>query len=386
MDLKFSDEQEMLRDAVRGICERLSDSERVRELEGDAVGYSVELWRELAQMDLLGLTIPTEYGGSGMTALEQVIVFMELGRAIAPVPALPTVGFAAPLLVASGSDAQKQQWLPRIAGGEAILSLAWLEPNRGEGAEGVQLAAKPDGDVVRLSGTKMLVPFAASADALVVIARTGDAERDLTLYLVDPKADGVRLEPTATTSGDASYEVTFDDVEIDVEALIGDVGAGWELFLHAMEETLVYASALAVGGTEKVLDLTVEYAKERVQFGVPIGSFQGIAHPIANVATDLQGARTLVFQAAWGLSQERRRLALSAMTKFHAAETYRMATRVGHQTFGGIGFTMAIDMQLYFRRAKQLELTWFGPGALLEFIAAAELDAEVPMISTDLSI
>lgn len=386
MDLSFTEEQQMLREAVRELCTKHADPETVRELEDDPTGYRPEFWRELAQMDLLGLTIPTEYGGSGMTPLEQVVVCEELGRAIAPSPFFVTVGVAANLLVEGGSEDLKQAWLPRIARGEAIVTVAWHEVNASDTPAGLQLTAKDDGDVVRLSGTKIMVPFASAADAVIVLARSGPEDLDLYLVETHEGVDGLSLEQTFTAASDASYELTFDDVTVPVANRIGRAGSGWQVFQAAMDRAFPFAAAYAVGGAERVLEMTVDYAKERVQFGVPIGNFQGVAHPIADIATEIEGAKTLTYEVAWAQAEGRDVGPLGAMAKLFAAETWRRATRVGHQTFGGIGFTLAIDMQLYFRRAKQLQLTWFGPETLSERIAAAELDTTEPWVGIDAGV
>ncbi|MFT5224053.1 MAG: alkylation response protein AidB-like acyl-CoA dehydrogenase [Glaciecola sp.] len=358
----------------------------LRQLEDDPIGYDPGFWSELAQMDLLGIAIPAAYGGSEMGALEQAVIAAELGRSIVPSPWIPTVAVGAALLAAGGSEDLKSHWLPRIAKGEAILSIAWHEPNRGESPIGVQLAAKQDGEDFRLSGTKLMVANAASADAILVIARTGTGDLDLGVFLVDAKAAGLGMQQTMSLASDASYEVTFDNVAVPGSARLGAPGEGWSLLMGVLEQALILIGAYAVGGAEATLAMTADYAKERVQFGVPIGSFQGMAHPIADRATEVSAAQTMVENAAWLHDTGSCSLALSAMVKSFACEAYRMATRTGQQTFGGIGFTCAIDVQLYFRRAKQLELSWLGPQALSEIIAAAELDAPEPMIGHDLLV
>lgn len=378
MDLQFTEEQEMLREAVRGMCADYSNTEQVRELEDTPEGYSTELWAQLAGMDLLGLTLPPEFGGSGMGAVDTVVIYEELGRAIANTPHLVSNLLGGELLVRGGSDAQKQAWLPAMAKGEKILTLAWHEPFRGDTPEGIQLEAKQDGDDFLLSGTKVVVPFASVADGIVTIARTGPGEQDIDLFLVQAGAEGLSMEQTFTVASDAAYELTFDGVRVSEADRLGEAGAGWELFLAAMSLPLIAAAAMANGGTARTQELTVDYAKERVQFGVPIGSFQGVAHPIADIATEQLGSETLTLQAAWAYDTGRGRdvQVLAAMAKQFAAETFRRATRVAHQTFGGVGFTLAIDVQLYFRRAKYLQLTWFEPKVLAEKVAAAELDGD----------
>ena len=386
MDLSFTDEQTFLRDAVRDVCAKHCDPEAIRALEDDPVGWSQDFWQELASMDLLGLSLPAEHGGSGMGLLESVIVAEELGRAIAPSPWFPSVVVGGGLLAAMGSAEQQAQWLPAVAKGEAILTLAWLEPNNTDGPTGVQLEGKIDGDAITLSGTKIMVPFANSADRLLVLARTGTGDTDITLLMVDPTVDGIELEHTLTAGRGAEHEVRFSDVTLGADAVVGALNGGWAGFVDAMDGALIVAAGLANGGAEKVLEMTVEYAKERVQFGVPIGNFQGVSHPIADIATEIEGSKTLSYEAAWAATAQDGAGALAAMAKQYAADVFRRATRVGHQVFGGIGFTNAIDMQLYFRRAKQLELSWFEPRTLAERVAAAELDAPEPLVTIDAGV
>ncbi len=386
MDLEFSDEQQMLRDAVRDLCAKYGDPEAIRELEDDPVGYDPGFWQELAAMDLIGLTLPAEYGGSGMGPVEALVVHRELGRSIVPSPLLVSSVIAGGLLAHAGSDEQKQTWLPRIARGEAIVSVAWYEPGRSDTANGVAVSATTDGDDVVLDGTKILVPFASSADALVVLARSGTGERDVDLVLVPTDADGVTLTQTTVADSSAQYEVQFAGVRVPSTNRIGAAGAGWDAFEHVMDDALIAVAATAVGGAERTLEMTVDYAKERVQFGVPIGNFQGIAHPIADAHTEISGASTLVLQAAWARASKGTGGALPALAKRFACETYRRATRTGQQVYGGIGFTRAIDVQLYFRRAKQLELSWFEPNTLMERIAAVELDSDTPFVGIDAGI
>jgi alkylation response protein AidB-like acyl-CoA dehydrogenase len=383
MDLELSPEQQMLRDAVRDLCAKHGDPDHLRELEDDPVGFDRAFWDELASMDLIGLTLPVEHGGSGMTALESMVVFEELGRAIVPSPLLVSAVVGGGVLVAAGSADQQAAWLPRIARGEAILTLAWHEAGRSDGPDGVSLSLAADGDDLLLDGRKILVPFASSADALVVLARGPEG---IDLVLVESDRDGLSLEQTTVVDSSAQYEVRFDGVRVPATNRIGAAGTGWDTFVEVLDDALIAVAAMAVGGAQATLDMTVEYAKERVQFGVPIGNFQGVAHPIADIATELEGARTLVLQAAWARAEDDAGGPFVALAKRFACETYRRATRVGHQVFGGIGFTRAIDVQLYFRRAKQLELAWAEPRTLAEQIAAAELDTDQPLVTLDAGI
>ena len=205
LDLTFSPEQEMLRETVRGVVASTSPLGVVRELEDDPTGYSTELWKQLAHLDLIGLQLPEEYGGSGMSAVEGVVVYEEFGRAIAPSPHFVSSVLSGTTLARSGSDSQKQAWLPGIVTGDSILTPAWLEPENSSGPTGVQVRAVPDGDGWTITGTKRHVAFASAASQLIVLARTGDAPGDVDLFLVDPAAVGVTLIQQLTIASDAQY-------------------------------------------------------------------------------------------------------------------------------------------------------------------------------------
>jgi len=376
MDLRWTEEQDALREAIRDLCAKHATPEIVRSLEDDPTGYRPETWRELAKMELLGLTIPEEYGGVGQSATELVVLYEELGRALLPSPHFVSCVVAAGLLQRAGSDAQRKEWLPAIASGEAILSVAWLEPDRSATANGI--AIRIDGGT--LTGEKIMVPFASSAVRLVVLARTGDGPGDVGLFLVDPSAGGVSLKQTSTLASDPSYQVTFDGAAAEP---LGDASQGWAAFDDVMVDGLIALAALAAGGAEAAHAMAVTYAKERVQFGKPIGSFQAIAHPLAETIAEIHGGRVLGHEAAWARASGKDARTIAAMAKLVCCDVYKRTTKLGQQVFGGIGFTRDIDMQLYFRRAKQLELSWFDPRVLEERIAAAELDAPEPFVTVD---
>src|SRR5262245_8528296 len=380
LDLDFTEEQEMLRDAVRGVCASACPLTRVRELEDDPVGYDTAFWAQLAELDLVGLLVPEAYGGSGMTALEGVVLYEELGRSLAPSPHFVSAVMAAGALAAAGSDEQKQAWLPRIARGETILSVAWLEPGNGFSARGVQARAVAEGDAFRLTGTKWHVPFASSAERIVVLARTGEGEDDVDLFLVDPAGPGVALTQQLTLASDSQYALVLDGATVPAADRIGTTG--WATWNEVMLDGAILLAALAVGGARHTLDLTVQYAKDRRQFDKPLGAFQALSHYLADAATNVDGAETLVHDAAWprphgtpsgaeGRDVDR----LAPMAKLFACQTFRDVTATAQQIFGGVGFTVEYDVQLYFRRAKQLQIGWWDARYCEELVARAILDA-----------
>jgi len=374
LNLDFNEEQEMLREMVSGVLASAAPFEVVRAMEDDPVGYPTELWTQLAELDLLGLLLPTEYGGSGMTMVEGAIVYEELGRALTPIPHLVSCVISGGVLVRSGSDEQKNEWLPKIAKGEAILTPAWLEPDNGCGPRGVQMRAVPNGDGFTLTGTKMHVAFASSADRLVVLARTGDGEGDVDLFVVDPTAAGVTLAQRMTIASDNQYRVDFEGAVVSAADRIGAAGTGWKTWTKVMEQACILSAAQANGGTEQALHMTVEYSKERVQFDKPLGAFQALSHYMADAKTAVDGSKLLTYEAAWNHSMDRPVNRLAPMAKLFACNTYRDTTAMAQQLFGGVGFTLDYDIQLYFRRAKSLQLSWYDSRRLEELVAEAVLD------------
>jgi alkylation response protein AidB-like acyl-CoA dehydrogenase len=374
LDLKFDAEQEMLRETVRGVCATTSPLSVVRQLEDDSLGYSPELWKQLAHLDLIGLQLPEEYGGSGMTAIEGVVLYEELGRALAPSPHFVSSILSGGALVQAGSEAQKQAWLPGIVTGESILTPAWLEPENGFGPRGIQVRAVKDGDGFVISGTKRHVAFASAATRLVVLARTGDAPTDVDLFLVDPGAAGVSLTQQMTVAADTQYRVDLEGVRVTAEDRIGAAGTGWSTWDSVMHDGIILLGAQAVGGAQYALEITVQYAKDRQQFDKPLGAFQALAHYLSDGATTVDGAEVLVHEAAWARSAGRDVAKLAPMAKLYACRTFRDVTATAQQIFGGIGFTVEFDIQLYFRRAKQLQISWWDTRYLEELVAAAVLD------------
>ena len=374
MDLEWSEEQEVLRDMVRGLCASHASLDVVRAMEDDPKGYTDDFWKPLAELGLLGLLIPEAHGGAGQTLLEAVVVYEELGRALAPSPHFASAVCGAGALLAGGSEAQQQAWLPRIASGEAILAPAWLEPERGFGPRGVALRARREGDAFVLDGTKRHVPYAASATRLLVLARTGEAETDVDLFLVDPAAPGVALVQQKSLASDTQYQVELTGVRVAESERLGAAGSGWATWERVMRDAVVLLAAQAMGGAERALEMTVQYAKDRKQFGKPLGAFQAIAHYLADAATAVDGGRTLVWEAAWVRASGRPHAKLAAMAKLFACRTFRDVTAMAQQVFGGVGFTVEYDIQLYFRRAKQLQISWWDTRHLEELVAREVLD------------
>lgn len=375
LDLDFTDEQRMLREMVSGLCAQYASIEGVRAMEDDPVGYSTEMWAQLGELGILGLTIPESHGGSAMSMLDAVIVYEEFGRALAPLPHFVSAVVSARAIEVGGSDAQRDEWLPAIAAGERIVTPAWLEPNNGFGPKGVQVRAEAtDGGFV-VSGTKQHVYFASSAAALLVLARTGDAPTDVDLFLVPTDAAGVTLTQKMSISSDTQYRVDFESVAVSADQRLGAAGSGWSTWESAMVDGMILAAAQANGGCEHALDITVQYSKDREQFGKALAEFQALSHNMADAKTVLDGSKVLNYEAAWARSNGAPQAAkLAAMSKLFACNGYRDTTAMAQQIFGGVGFTLEYEIQLYFRRAKQLQISWNDTRRCEDIVAAAVLD------------
>jgi alkylation response protein AidB-like acyl-CoA dehydrogenase len=375
LDLDFSPEQEMLRQTTRDVLQRHCPPDVVRDMEDNPTGYPLSLWTQLGELDLIGLLLPPEHGGSGMTLVEGVALYQEFGRALAPIPHFVSAVLSGGVLARSASETLKTQWLDGLASGEAIFTPAWLEPENGYSPRGIEARAEADsGGGFRLSGTKRHVAFAAAADRLVVLARTGDDAEAIDLFLVDPTAVGVTLRQQFTIASDTQYEVTFDNVALSGQDRIGAAGTGWATWQDVLEPALVLLAAQAVGGARYALEITNQYAKDRQQFDKPLGAFQALAHNLADAVTNLDGAEQLVHEAAWAGASGRSLRSLAPMSKLFACRTFRDITAMAQQIFGGVGFTLDFDIQLYFRRAKQQQVMWSNDRSLEDAVAAALLD------------
>ena len=385
MDLNFSEEQVLLRDMVRNLCEEHSTTRIVRDLENDPIGVPAALWAQMKETGLLGMMLPESYGGIGLNMLDRAVIFEELGRALAPGPYFVSSVMSALAIEKAGSSAQKEALLRPIGSGDLIVTPAWLEPDNGFGAEGVQLRAQGTADGYRLSGVKRHVFHAKAAQKLLVLARTGDAPEAIDLLLVDTTAPGLRLEQQLSMASDTQYQVHFDNVEVPAANRLGASGSGWKTWEACMYEGLILLAAQAAVGAARALEITVEYSKGRVQFDKPIGSFQSLAHYMADAVAVLEGAKTLVLEAAWAQTQGRSIARLSPMAKLFACNSFRDVTATCEQIHGGYGFTLEYDIQLFFRRAKQLQLNWWDSRYLEQLIAAEVLDGTGPTIEDPLS-
>ena len=371
MDLGLTEAQQMLRNSAREFLEAECPEAFVRAMEEDERGYTPESWQKIAENGWLGLIFPEEHGGAGLEFLDLCVLLEETGRAMLPGPFFSTVVLGGMTILDAGSVDQKRQYLPGIAEGQAIATLALTEPNVRWDAAGVRTTAEPDGDGFVINGTKLFVPNANVSDYLVVAARTGDADEDVSLFILPANTPGVSQTLLKTIASDRQSEVTFDGAHVPRSALLGELNGGWPTIARVIQWGAVGKCAEMVGNGQKVLDMTVDFVKQRIQFGRPIGSFQAIQHHCANMATDVEGSRYITSQAAWRLSEGLPADSEVAMAKAWVSDAVRRVCATGHQCHGAIGFTKEHSMQLYSRRAKAAELAFGDSREHLEGVAEA---------------
>jgi alkylation response protein AidB-like acyl-CoA dehydrogenase len=360
VDFGFSEEQEMLRQSARNLLEKECPSTLVRRLMEEERGYEPELWKKIAELGWLGLVIPEAYGGAALSYVDLVLVLEEMGRVVLPSPFIWTV-MVAEAINRAGSEARKKALLPKIASGELIATIAWMEPSGLWGPDGITTAARQNGSDFVLDGTKLFVNDGHIADCMLVAARTGGHSADgVTLFAIESKRAGVSVTPLTTMDQTRKLsEVKFADVKATSADVIGEVDNGWKTLAAIIDRGKVMLAAEMMGGAQKVLDMTVEYAKVRTQFGRPIGSFQAVQHKCANMMIDVESAKSAVYYAAWAVSNEVAEAPLAAaLAKAAASDAFRRVSADGIQVHGGIGFTWEHDMHLYFKRAKSSEFTF----------------------------
>ena len=363
MDLGLNEAQQMLKNSAQEFLEAECSKDYVREMEEDERGYTPELWQKLAEQGWLGLIIPEKYGGVELEYQDLIVLLEEMGRYMLPGPYFSTVVMGGMTITDAATEEQKQEYLPRIAEGQIIVTLAINEPSGRWDPEGIELKASENGDKWVLNGTKLFVPNAHVSDYIVVAARTGDGANDISLFIVSTQAKGVEETLLQTIASDRQSEVIFNNVEVSSSDLLGEKNAGWSTIEKVLQWGAIGKCAEMTGGGQEVLDMTVEYAKQRTQFGRPIGTFQAIQHHCANMATDVEGSKFITYQAAWRLSEGLPADREVAMAKAWVSEAYRRVCALGHQSHGAIGFTKEHNMQLYSRRAKAAELA-FGDADL----------------------
>lgn len=353
MNFGFTEEQDLLRSEVRKFLDQNATMESVRGWSEQGEGYSRNLWSQLAELGWVGLAIPEEHGGAGLDFVTLVVLLEEAGRSLFPSPLISTV-LAAKAIEQAGDGEQHSRWLPGLANGSAIGTLAVLEQSDTFAPSGVAVEGKPDGDRIRLSGVKRYVSDAASADLFVVAFRSGDSAEDISLAVVEKSQPGVSVQDQPGIDLTKRVGILeLHDVTIEKSAVLGSVGGGWPSLSWLLDVGAALVTAEMVGAAEGALRLVTEFAREREQFGSPIGRYQGVKHPLAEMYVDIESFKSLVYFAAWSLDENQAGAALAvSRAKAIASDAFARIGIDGVQLHGGVGYTWEYDIQLYLKRSK----------------------------------
>jgi alkylation response protein AidB-like acyl-CoA dehydrogenase len=360
MRFAFTDEQEELRRAARSFLADHSSPLQVRRSMTAAAGYDPEVWRRIGtELGWTSIIIPEAYGGAGLSYVELIALMEEMGRALLCAPFFSSVCLAANALLNGGTEAQKQEYLGAIATGKTIATVAYTEPDGGWDATAVEATAQSAGGDVILNGVKTFVLDGHAADVLIVAARHPGSRREegISLFIVAADTVGVtrRLLPTMDQTRKQA-EIRLNAVRVPAASRVGGEGEGWRIMRHTLDRAAVALSAEQVGGAQRCLDLSVEYAKLRVQFGRPIGSFQAIKHKCADMLLRVESARSASYYAGWAVATDDPEVpALASLAKAYCSDAYFHCAAESIQIHGGVGFTEESDVQLYFKRAKSSE-------------------------------
>lgn len=354
IDLALDEDQLLLQRSANEFFARRYPSEVVRELEDSALGYAPDDWQEMARLGWLGVSFPERYGGGGGRFLDLYPLYEEMGRFLVPSPHLDTVAIAGAVVLDAGTDAQRERLLPAIANGDCIVTGAIVEQDGCFGPDAITCSARADGTDLVVSGTKLLVPYASAADFFLVPVRTGSGTGadGVSLLLVEAEAPGVSWQVIPNVAGQPLFAVTFADVAVPVDNLVGATGDGWAPLSDATMKAAVLQTATIVGAARAVLEMTNQYAKDREQYGNPIGRYQAVQYLVSDILIDLHRADLLTKQAAYRIDAAkpfRREAAIAvAFGKSAAAHLHRQA----HEVHAGVAFIVEHDLTLYSRRSK----------------------------------
>jgi len=386
MQWLLNEEQEMLKTMAKDFMAKECQRAHVRAMSEDEVGYSPALWKKMAELGWLGLTLPEQYGGAAMNFRDFAVLVEEMGHALLPAPFLTTAIWGAMLINDYGTEAQKKEWLPKIVNGDAVFTTAFLEEDGDLWPGGINVRATGGGSEYRISGTKIFVTDAKAANYFLVAARTAKSdnpEEGITLFIVDGAEWGIYIKKLETMDVlRKQSEVQFTRVVAPTKNIIGEVNKGWPIIKDISVKMVASLCAEMVGGMEWVLDTTVAYAKDRIAFGVPIGSFQIIKHKCADMKSALEYSRSLMEWAVEAIRDGEPDAGLAAsMAKAYCGDNYRFMTNHSVQIHGGIGFTWDHDLHFYFKRARSAD-TWFGDTTFHREQLAKYYDKQFTSITT----
>lgn len=353
MDLDFTQEQGMIRDSAAQFVAKECPFDLVRELEESQEGYSPDMWKKMCELGWFEMLIPEAYGGFGGSFLELILIQEELGKRLVPSPFFSTIVQCGLAILEGGTEDQKQAMLPRIADGSLILALAQYEADGSYLPSAIRMTAEGTDGGYRLSGTKLFVMDANIADKLIVLAHAGGG--GLTLFIVDTEDPGVKVEKLPAIGKDNTCAVEFADVQIESDAVLGDVGSGWETLEKVFPKATIAKAAEMIGGCKACIDMTSGYAKERIQYEAPIGGYQAIQHYMANMLLAYDTIHEYLYRVACMVDEGRDCALEASILKSSANENYKFISERSVQIHGGIGTTREYDIGLFYRKAKSCE-------------------------------
>ena len=373
MDFHFTEEQRILQKTARDFLQAECPSSFVLEMEDDEKGYTQELWNKMAELGWMALVIPEEYDGVGGSLLDLVVMLEEMGRFCLPGPFFSTVVLGCLGIIEAGNEEQLKALLPKIGAGELVLTMALSEPqNRKYDPFRVGVEAVAENNSFTINGTKLFVPDAHVADVIICTVRTSGnpgSREGISLVMVDSKSPGIHITPMKTLAGDKQFEVDFQGVSVPKDHVLGQIDQGGEILEKILEKGAICKCAEMLGGSQRVLEIATEYAKEREQFGRPIGSFQAVQHHCSNMLMDIEGSRYITYKVAWLLGEGIPCKKQVSVVKAWTSEGYKRVAGLGHQIMGATGYIIEHDMPLYSRRAKIAELALGDAGYHRDVIA-----------------
>lgn len=360
MDLSLNEMQQMLKNQARDFLKRELPWEKVKEIDESETGFSPELWRKTAELGWVGMLLPENYGGMGLGIVDMAVICEEMGYMNLPGPYFSSAILCSSLILEAGTDEQKKQLLPAMAQGEKIVTLALTEPDYGWTPQCIHLKAEPKNGGYVLNGVKRFVHDAQIADHLICVARTKESSNPaegITLFLVDKDASGLSSRMLSGYSGEKLSEVKFDSVEVPAASIIGEKDNGWAALGKPWDTTALLLSAYGVGGSQHLMEMTLEYSQIRVQFGRPIGAFQWVQGYVIEQANLLEKARWITNEALWMVEvnkpQQEQKQAI-AMAKAVASDALRECGHVAHEVHAGVGIDLNYRLYLYAEKSKVL--------------------------------
>ena len=371
MDFGLNEQQEMMQTLARDFLTGEYTDKVLKAMVKDEKGYTPELWKKMTEMNLTGLSLPEKYGGVG-DFLDLIVVLEEMGRVCFLGPYFTTVVLGASVIIEAGNDEQKQNFLTGIAEGKLIITLALVETSAKYTADAIQAKAVAQGGHYIINGTKLFVPDAHVADYIICAARTSTAknpQEGITLFIIDKNTPGVTCKQLKTVAGDKQCEVIFDNVKMTADDVLGEINRGWVCVEKVLQRANVARCAEMVGLAQQALKMTLDYAKERIAFGHPIGAFQSIQHRCADMLIDVDGSKFATYQAAWRINEGLPAVKEVAVAKAWVSQACRRVMTSAHQVHGAIGFTEDHMLHYYTKRARAYEFSFGGVDAQLEKLA-----------------